>query len=363
MIKSYKIKIYPNKEQKELIFLSFKATRFVYNYFLNVRIEKYKKEKEVYNFYKCCKDLTILKQKEDWLKKPDKYALQNALRDLELSYSYFFKRGYKGFPHFRTYKKHNSYRSSFCNNNITLENKILKIPKVGKLKTKGFENIEGNILNCTISFKNNNFYASITCNDVIIEEKEKTNDFVGIDLGLKTYIVTSDYFEYKNNYFIKKYSDKINNLNSILSKKKEKSKQFYKIKNKLNSVYQKLINSRNDYIHKITNELVSKYDIICIETLKPSKMKKNKNLQKYIYDASWNNFIEKLEYKCNWYGKTLVKVDQYFPSSQLCSVCGYKNPEVKNLKVREWRCPNCGINHDRDLNASKNILNEGLKLL
>lgn len=365
MEKAYKYRIYPNKTQKILIEKTFGCVRFVYNYFLNLQIKEYEYNKKSLSYSETSKLLTQLKKELQWLKEPDKDSLQKSLKDLDNAYKNFFKSSF-GFPKFKSKKNnHKSYRTSCTNNNIEVLYKRIKLPKLGKVKTLDKQVPQGRILNATISKESNgHYYCSICCTEVATTQYHKTNNKAGIDLGICDFAIFSDGTKIENPSFYEKSEKKLAKLQKELSRKQIGSSNRNKARLKVAKLQKHISDQRNDFLQKLTTEIVKKYDVICIEDLKVSAMKEtdSSTRNKRVSDVSWYNFRRQLEYKCQWYGKKLIVIDQYYPSSQICHVCGNRDSK-KSEDIREWICPNCGTELDRDINASINILNEGLRLL
>ena len=365
MEKAYKYRIYPNKKQQELIQKTFGCSRFVYNYFLDKRNKLYSSEKKSLTYNQCSKELTDLKKEIDWLKEPDKDALQKSLKDLDMAYKNFFTRPEAGYPKFKSKKnRHKSYRTSCTNNNIAFLGRHIKLPKLGNVRTKDKQIIIGRILNATISQEpNGHYYVSLCCTDIELQPLPKTNKNVGIDLGLVDFAILSDGIKIESPQFYEKSEKKLAKLQKEMSRKAIGGSNWNKARIKVANLQKHIAEQRRDYLQKLTTEIVRTYDIICIEDLDVKSMKEtdSKVRNKRVGDVSWYEFRRQLEYKCRWYGKELRVVDRYFPSSQICHVCGVASGK-KSTDIRVWKC-SCGAVLDRDLNAAINILNEGLRLV
>ena len=361
MLKSYKYKINPNEEQTVLLNKHFGSIRFAYNYFLNERKKEYETNKNTINYYDNAKSLTELKKQEDysWLNEINSQSLQYSLKCLDGAYQNFFKFK-KGFPNFKSKHTKNSFSVP---QSVKLIDGKLVIPKfkepIDLILSRRFN---GKIKSCTISKTPTNEYFVSILVETEHNKLEKTGKSIGIDLGLKDFVITSDGYRYKNNRYTKTYAKKLKEHQQHLSRKTKGSNRYQKQKLKVATIYKKITNSRLDNLHKVSTELIKKYDLIVIEDLNIKGMIKNHKLSKHIADASWSKFVELLTYKAEWNDKKIVKIDRFFPSSKTCNCCGYINQNLK-LDMREWTCPSCNTKLDRDLNASINILNEGYKLI
>lgn len=362
MNKSFKVRIYPNKEQKLLLEKTFGANRFIYNYFLNLKSKLYEFYKINLSYNNSSKVLTELKKQKTWLKQVEAVSLQQTLRDLDSAYQNFFV-GKSKYPNFKRKQDKNSYRT---NQSIKINNRYITIPKIGMLRYRDKYKLEecniSKIYNVTISkTPSGNYFASISA-EVDIITFEKTNRICGIDLGLKDFLIFDTGEKIHNPRILKHLEKKYRKLAKAVSRKQLKSNNRNKARIKLAKFHEKITNIRKDFLHKLSTQLIKNYDIICIEDLCFKDFMKSNKAKSY-QDVSQSEFVRQLEYKANWYGKTISKIDRFYPSTQLCSECGFKNPALKDTNIREYDCPECGTRHDRDINAAINILREGLRIL
>ena len=372
MLKGYKYRIYPNEEQVIQIEKTFGCCRFVYNQLLAKKIDLYKNEQKSMSKTECNNYCNReLKKEYIWLKEVDKFALTNSIYNLDEAYKNFFRRVKQGnekvgFPKFKSKKNHYySYKTNFTNNNIKVDfdNNKVQLPKLKWVKCKLHRKFTGKILFVTISKTPSNKYFvsfNVECENEILP---KNNNAVGIDLGIKDLLITSDGEVINNEKLTYKYEKKLAKLQRQFAKKKKGSNNWNKQRIKIARLHEKITNIRKDNLHKISYTLVKENQFIFSEDLNIKGMVKNHNLAKSIHDCSWYELTRQISYKSEWNGRIYKKVNRYFPSSQLCNICNYKNTDTKNLSVRFWTCPQCGTLHDRDKNASINILNEGLKML
>jgi putative transposase len=360
ILRTYKFRIYPTKEQEETLVQMFGCSRFVWNYFLNNSKEHYSKTKKHLSFFDNCKLLTLLKQKEEtsFLNNANAQSLQASIKNLDKAYKAFFKTK-KGFPKF---KNKNKKQSISIPQNLSIKSNQLFVPKLKSgIEIVLHREFKGKIKTSTISkTKTNKYFVSI-CVEESIEKLPKTDKSVGIDLGIKTFAVLSNGKEIQKQRVSSKLEKKLKTGQKCLSRKQKGSKRKEKQRVKLARLHEKVLNKKQDFMHKESTKLINENQVICLEDLNVKGMLKNRKLAKSIQECSWKSFVFMLEYKAKWYGRTIVFVDRFYPSSKLCNECGWKNEGLK-LEDREWVCVGCKTNHKRDLNASKNILKQGLKV-
>ena len=363
MFKAFKYRLYPTAPQAEKINQNIGCARFVYNQLLDDRIKVYKETKQ-----KSKKTYSALKEEYDFLKQVDSRALKNAQAHLDEAYNKFFKESNTGFPKFKSkHKCRWSYTTDNNNNAIHFKGNRLRLPKVGTIKVVQHRDIEGRIISATISHeRSGEYYASIPCEVTKPEPLPETEKKVGIDLGLHDLIICSDGEKVEAPKHFSKSEHKLAKEQRKFARTQKGSNGHEKQRIKVARCYQKIKNQRNDFLQKLSTRLINENQVICLEDLSVKSMVKNHKLAKSVSDASFAKFVSMLEYKASWHGRSIVKIGRCYPSTQICKGCGFKNTSLrglKGLKVREWICPECGEIHDRDLNASRNILKEGLRIL
>ena len=369
--KAYKLRIYPTDSQRELIEKTFGCTRYIYNNFLAERKNKYEESKTKVHVYEQLHELTDLKREKEWLREIDSCALHACVYNLDDAFQKFFKGN--GYPKFSAKGVHESFRTNNTLNTykdkkyesirIDFNKRIITLPKLKEVKFRGYrkaKEIVGKIKSATISKEANKYFVSILVEVPFVKYSINPTSIVELDLGIKDFIVTSNGEKLKNE--VKINEKRLKGLQKWLSRCKPGSKNRYKVKLKIQRLYLKIRNARKHMIYKLANNILKENDIVSIETLDVKNMYQVHKIAKHLKNIPISEFIRVLKYKSNWLGKKVIEINKYYPSSQCCNRCDYKNEEVKDLSVRKWTCPKCGMIHDRDINASINIMFEGLKI-
>lgn len=355
-LRAYKYRFYPTTEQKINLAQSFGCARKIYNHFLDFNNTEYKKENKS-GYLEWSRELTKLKIELVFLKEVSSVVLQQSLRNLDKAFKNFFK-GHNKFPKFKRKFGRNSI--SYTKSGFKyVDGKITLAKQKKPLNIRWSRELKGEISSLTISMTPTSKYFISMLVDEQIDELPKIKKEVGIDLGLSNFLVTSDGLKIINQNFARKYQEKLAIQQKIFARCKRDSNRRIKQNKKVAIIHEKITNSRNDFLHKVSTTLINENQVICVEDLAVKNMVKNNKLSKSISDVSWGSFVAMLDYKAEWYGRTIKKTDRWFPSSKTCSCCGEKIEKLP-LNIRNWKCSECGSEHDRDINAAINILNEGL---
>lgn len=360
--KAYRFRLYPTKEQMVKFNKTIGSARFVYNLLLSEWNNAYERTGRGLTYNSCSARLPDLKREHEWLKEPDSVALQSSLRDLADAFHRFFTKQ-NNRPRFKK-KNHSgmSYTTKQTNGNIAVVGERLKLPKVGLVRFAKSREVEGRIISATIRRNPTGKYFVSLLSEVDIETYAPTQDAVGIDLGLKDFAILSTGEVFANPRWLHRLDHRLKQAQRVLSRRKHGGANWEKQRKKVARLHERIHDAREDFLHKLSTEIVKNHDVIGIEDLQVERMLKDRRYAKGISEVSWARFRVLLTYKASWYGRTLVAVDKSFPSSQLCSSCGNRHREVKNLNLREWICPSCGDYHNRDHNAALNILNEAKRI-
>jgi len=356
--KAYRYRFYPTDDQKEYLARTFGCCRFTYNYFLDLKTGLWKEEKKRVSYSECSTLLRSLKHEYPWLKEVSSVCLQQSLRHLDKAFDRFFKRQAK-YPKFK--KRAYEQSASYMKNSFTYVDGEIRLAKQKQpLGIRWSRRFTGTPNSLTVTRESaGRYYISIHVKEVVQAFPFKPRE-VGLDLGLKDTITTNTGEVVCNPRFLEKKQKTLRKGQKTLARRKKGSNNYKKARIALAIAYAKIRDKRHDFLHKLSTKLVNENQVIAIESLTVKKMIQNKYLSRSISDVGWTTLVRFLEYKCDWYGKDLVRVDTFFPSSKLCSHCGYKLEEL-SLSTRQWKCPQCSEVHDRDKNAAKNVLAEGLK--
>ena len=361
--KAFKFRLDPEEDQIKLLMKHFGCARFIFNRFLEEKQRHYKDNGSTLNYNNCSGILTALKKQEEyeWLCEVNSQCLQTSLKNLETAFGNFFRKKSK-FPKFKSKKVNND--SFHCPQNVSVEGNKIFVPKFKKgISFTKHRELKGEIRSATFSkVPSGKMYVSILCELPLETPSKKTGKRVGVDLGLKDFLITSEGQRFANPRFLKSFLKELKRHQKHLSRKTKDSKRKDKQRLKVARLHEKITNSRHNMQHQISSFLIKNYDVIALESLNVKGMMANHKLAQSISDVAWSGFVSKLEYKAQWYGKKVVRIETFFPSSKTCSCCGHQKSKLR-LDEREWTCSQCNTKHDRDINAATNILQRGITIL
>lgn len=360
--RAYKFRLYPTAEQAEQLARTFGCARFVYNHFLRVRMDGFFKDKERIGFNETCKRLTVLKQQPEtvWLCEVSNVVLQQSLRNLDTAFANFFQKRAK-YPSFKS--KHGPQSARYTTSGFRIKAGELWLAKMSApLDMRWSRRVKGEVSSVTVSKDAAGRYFASLLSTEEVETLPVVSKEIGIDLGLKSALITSDGRAHPNPKFYAKAQERLTRAQRSLSRKKKGSKNRAKARVKVARIHAKVADSRRDWSHKLTTQLIRENQVVSAESLAVKNLVRNRSLAKAIHDVGWSEIVRQLDYKAKWYGRTFVQIDRFYPSSKRCSSCGHTLAALP-LATRAWQCPECGAQHDRDINAAINIREAGMAIL